>query len=220
MRKSVFLFAVMATLSSSAFASDVWYGGDFDGRNGYFSNLGPDLFGFEGICYDDFTWNSANPAGHIHGSIFADGATNMPVYWEIRSGMSTSGLGTLVASGDSAATFTNIGNAFGFNVFDFQANIGPVALTNGNTYWLGVATDTRVGGNGSEIGAIGTTSGVGGVGSPLLNHNALQWDANANTIVDSQDDLSLGISAAAVPEPASMAALGLGVAALLRRRKK
>ncbi|HLO98767.1 MAG TPA: PEP-CTERM sorting domain-containing protein [Fimbriimonas sp.] len=217
-KKLITIAALMGVAAASQ--SQVWYGGDFDGVNGYISNIGPNSFGFQGMVYDDFTWNSSSNADNILGSMFVGNVADDQLLWEIRQGVvsGTGTLGTLVASGTTTASYTFLMTEFGLNLYNMTASIASTPLVNGNTYHLGVAlitTDIN-----SSVGAVATTDGTNGIGSPLLNGNAFQWNASSNEVVGLSEDLSLGIGAAAVPEPASMIALGLGAAALLRRRRK
>lgn len=216
-KKLITIAALMGVAAASQ--SQVWYGGDFDGVNGYFSSFGPDVFNFEGMMYDDFTWNSASNAENIFGTIYVENTSEDQLVWEIRQGV-TSGvgtLGTLIASGTTTASYSFLTTSFGFNVYTMSASIASTPLVNGDTYHLGVALLTSD--SNTSMGAIGTTDGTNGIGSPILNGNAFQWNANSNDVFSIAEDLSLGIGAAAVPEPASMIALGLGAAALLRRRR-
>jgi hypothetical protein len=218
MKMKTLLVAGLALVAVAANAQTVWYGGDFDGVNGFISQSGPSTFAFQGIAYDDFTWNTNDPATGIRGTIFNGLASDTTLNWQIRSGMSAGNLGTLVASGTTVGAFVFAGNAFGINYYNMTAPIASTSLVNGNTYHLGVQVVTTSAN--SSVGAIATTAGVNGIGGPINNGNAFQWDSNAGTVVSlGADDLSLGIMSTPIPEPASIAALGLGALALIRRRR-
>lgn len=73
---------------------------------------------------------------------------------------------------------------------------------------FGVSTDS---GTWSYVSGTGSYTGLSGMGSYAISYNA---DANNFSTTQVVGNLQT------VPEPASMAALGLGAAALLRRRKK
>jgi hypothetical protein len=74
--------------------------------------------------------------------------------------------------------------------------------------------------NANFIGDVTTTNGVNGVGGPLNNDTSIAMDlASLNVISNGGFDLSMGISASAVPEPVSIGGLGLGALALIRRRR-
>jgi hypothetical protein len=218
MRKLIVL-ATLAVVgaSSSAFAADVWYNGDFAGANGTYSCLGPNGFGSDIVSFDDFTWNSAGLATYVRGTMI--GSTNFAgIWWEIRTGMGVGSNGTIVANGFAAATNVNIGSAFGATLYATTANITPTALTNGGSYWLGIAVDNRTGTSG--LYGVGWSTGTGGVGTPIGGDNALYMTGGATNSASATDGMSFGIGTTPVPEPASMAALGLGAIALIRRRRK
>ncbi len=210
----------LALLSTSAFASSVWYNGDDDTGGGFVAVVGTNGFGADVVEYEDFTWNSASNAGTINGTMLGTAAFSQ-VYWEIRTGMdpNTNNMGSLVASGTANATNVFVSNwtlNTSFDIYKMTANIGSVALTNGGSYFLGIAA---VSNSSSFIGGITTTSGANSVGSPVNNtNNFYNWAGSG--MGGNGVNLSMGIGTAAVPEPASMAALGLGAMALLRRRKK
>jgi hypothetical protein len=215
--KRLAILALATFVASSAFAVDVWYNGDFNAQNGTFSVLGTSAFGQDIVAYDNFNWNTANNATYVRATTIASNPFSQ-VYWEIRTGMAVSNTGTLVASGFAAATNTNIGSAFGATLYSTTANIGSVALTNGGAYWLGIAVDNIGGPTG--IYGIGWSSGVNAVGSPIGGADALVVIGGVASAAGAVDGMSMGIGYEVVPEPASIAALGLGALAPLRRRKK
>src|SRR5690349_782469 len=88
--KKLLVIAALIGVVSAANAQTVWYGGDFDGVNGYISNSGPNAFGFQGMAYDDFTWNSSQNATFVGGTLFNGLASDTSINWEIRSGLSAS----------------------------------------------------------------------------------------------------------------------------------
>jgi hypothetical protein len=72
---------------------------------------------------------------------------------------------------------------------------------------IGVSTDS---GTWSYVSGTGAFAGMMGMGSYSINYNALANNYASTSIVGDID---------AVPEPASMAALGVGAIAFMRRRK-
>lgn len=195
-------------------AEMVWYGGDFDGENCYWSGYGPDQVNFEGMLYDDFVWNSSSTAASICGTYFGDG--DDPLKWEIRQGVTPTYRGDLVATGVSQASFSWLGNQWDIDYYRFEANIDETTLVNGGSYWLGVAalTDSE-----NDVSGIGTTSGWNGVGSPLNDGNMMVFVDTYNNFIVPGYSASLGIASHAVPEPATLAALGFGLIACMRRRR-
>jgi hypothetical protein len=215
-------FAVLglATLASASMAQVVWYNGDDDGADGFAALVGsPNGFGTQYFQYEDFTWSSAATAKSIKGTVLGTSAFTS-IAWEVRTGMAVGNAGTLVTSGTTTANLTSLGAwavVPSFTRYLMTADIGSVALTNGGSYWLGVAMVVP---NASFIGGVTSTSGLNAVGGPLNNDNSIARNVVSGDVISNGGfDLSLGISASPVPEPASMAALGLGALALIRRRR-
>jgi PEP-CTERM motif len=213
----------LALLSCTSLAAPVWYNGNDDNLGGFAALTAPNGFGNSVFTqYEDFTWNSASNAGSIMGTMVASvGNPFSQLNWEIRQGMDfgTSNSGTLIASGTSTVNLTFVSNwslNTSLDVYTMTGDISSTALTNGGSYFLGFQI---VSPNSTFTGGITTTSGAGGIGSPLNNDNAFSVNGTGGFGLTGQD-LSMGIGTAVVPEPATFAVLGLGAVALLRRRRK
>ena len=195
-----------------------WYNGDFDGTNGFAND-------FDAFTYDDF--NVGAGGVHLNG-VFANCLTNATITnmnWEIRQGISEGNGGTLVASGSGSVTMTATGrNGFGFDEFNLLVKGLDVSLDEG-TYFLG----TNVGDLGGARSFVSTTVGTNSVGSPGGNNgntflNSTFFGANftdwQNLVGPGTWDVSYGVQTDSVPEPATFVAIGLGLAALVARRRK
>jgi hypothetical protein len=229
--KNLLLISALC-VAAAANSQTVFYGGDFDGRNGLIST---NSAGLESYSYDDFTLGGNTTVTEVFAN-FLDASTGLgfaSASWEIRSGVSTGNGGTLVASGSGAATSTATGR-FGFNLTEFQVMVSGLNVNLGaGTYHLGVRVD-------DGIGYISTTSGQdlgpGGdpnpavTGSPIANGNSFFNSAafSANWIPTSDPgafgpgtwDFSMGVNGV-VPEPGTFVVLGTALAGLvsLRRRR-
>ena len=168
-------------------------------------------------------------AGGVHlNGVFANCLTNATITnmnWEIRQGISEGNGGTLVASGSGSVTMTATGrNGFGFDEFNLLVKGLDVSLDEG-TYFLG----TNVGDLGGARSFVSTTVGTNSVGSPGGNNgntflNSTFFGANftdwQNLVGPGTWDVSYGVQTDSVPEPATFVAIGLGLAALVARRRK
>jgi hypothetical protein len=212
-------------LSVGANAQTVFYGGDLNKVDGLASQVSTAGGFTDARVYDDFSISSAQTITGVFGN-FLD-ATNggvSSILWEIRSGVSSGNGGVVVASGTNNSTPVATGNsAFGLSEYHYESAVSAFNL-NAGTYWLMVALN-----GGSNAAYVSTTSGSGGVGGPLNNGNSFfdstQFSSNfkpTGTVLNSgvDGDFSIGLrGSSAVPEPASLAVLGFGALALLRRRK-
>jgi hypothetical protein len=84
--------------------------------------------------------------------------------WQIRSGVSAGNGGTLIASGDGTASFTDLGAGVGGEVYTVDVNGLNVNLLAG-TYWLSVAPDI----SNSLNSGLSRTAGANAVGSPMAH---------------------------------------------------
>ncbi len=218
--------AVLLSLIAASAQSGTtkFYGGDIDG---VYARPSVEWTTGSYTTFDDFSW-----AGGTVEKLFGNywDAYSTPVVrfdYEIRSGMTSSSLGTLVASGSTTSfTWTDTGTDIsGYDIYAALADVTDFSLTAG-TYHLGLQVVTTAASFPRVY--VGTTSGTNGVGSPINNGNAF-WtldNGSTTTISRSSHDYSLGVigSAAAVPlPPAALAGFGLlgllGVVRKLRRRK-
>ena len=91
------------------------------------------------------------------------------------------------------------------------------SLVNGTRYWLALST---VGGSGGDSYQMG-----GHTQNSIYNDNGTFWYSNAGDLNnwDGQaltPEMAIYVEASPVPEPATMAALGMGALALIRRKRK
>lgn len=216
-------------------AGTLWYNGDADGRDAQANGIGASPVP-DSLVYDNFVV----PAGTtwtITGAFSTDlmnytGVTD--AYWEIRSGVSAGNGGTLLASGTSTATQTDLGySLFGFEVYSVTASGLSVTLGPG-TYYLTIApVSPSTGGLPANYSYVATTSGTNAVGSPAGDdgHSYMTSSGYGLNFTPATDpsvegpgtwDYSMGvIGVAAAPEPSGVVMLaigGLGVAGLIRVR--
>jgi len=237
-------FAILALLAAFAVgqAQTLFYGGDPDGRNGLVSGSNLVSAG-AATTYDDFNLSGASNITGVFGDWYVSPNQTAPITtaaYDIRTGITDDGTnvtntGTSVASGTVAVTETSTGlTGFGYNIMRITSGTINVNLAAG-TYWLGIAP-VGDGTNSIFVSTANGTVGIGsqaGIGSPLANGNSYfdsisvysgspGWYRTDNSVALGAGtwDFSYGVTGSPVPEPASMAALGLGVVALIRRRRR
>lgn len=235
MKSLIVAAAIAATLAAApahATMTTLFYGGD---TSYFYQNYSYALYseanantGANYQAYDDFTvpvgqnWTVGGMFAHIGDP--GDSAS-LSANWFIRTGVTTSSLGTLVASGsDVAGTISDsgVGDIINGELTSEKLSIGiaPVVLSGGQTYWFALQPISPTT---YHIFTGGTASNLNAVGGPLDNFS--YWYIGTQ-IQAYNSDLSAGLTgtsvALPVPEPASLALAGSGwlmLAALRRRRR-
>lgn len=183
---------------------------------------------------ENFTLSSASTLSSLTVFSYQTGSTTTSSFtagaWAIYSAapvnLTTGPLaGTLASTGAISSSFTNVYRVTPTTLTNSQRPIMQVTMDLGNlalgagTYWVAWALSGTV------------ASGPWGVPvTPVASGDALQYTSTTGTfaLVD-QDTITAGaqttemafnIQGSVVPEPATMTAMVVGVAALLRRRKK
>jgi hypothetical protein len=221
------LTATVVLMNLANAAGDlVWFNGGFDNENGLTSERNTDVS--DARTYDNFSLPSGyNQVTGLLGQFYlSDFLVDAPVYWEIRQGAAPGTGGTLIASGtQGGATYTAIGSGFGLTIYEIRMKLDtPVTLASNTVYWMTMAPV----GNGSGRAFVCTTNGAGAIGAPIGGDDGLidspplglSWFAAADIVGTGEANFAYGVQA--IPEPASMLALGAGLAGLLglRRRRK
>ena len=221
------LTATVVLMNLANAAGDlVWFNGSFDNRNGLASERNTVVS--DARTYEDFSLPSGyNVVTGLLGQFYlTSDLVGRPVYWEIRQGVAPGAGGTLIAAGTQfGATYTAIGSGFGLTVYEIRMKLDtPVTLVPNTVYWMTMAPV----GNGSGRAFVATTSGTGAIGTPTGGNNAifdsLQFNANllpvAGNIFSDATLANFAYGVQAIPEPASMLALGAGLAGLLGLRRR
>jgi PEP-CTERM motif len=242
----------LALTSSHANAGILWYNGDYDNRDALANGTAGINFNGPFVQVSKVYENFVVPTGQVwtitsvfstNEILYQSGAPVTMASWEIRSGLSSGNGGTLVASGDTAATNTpiaeNPSNFYNFTPSLVTATVASVKLTAG-TYWLSVVAD-----NSDPFFAdqsyIETTSGANSVGVPpgndgnsFISNNlpagkpgAYNFTATSTIEGAGNWDYSMGVGGtaapASVPEPSSLSMVAFGVfgtLVCLRRRAR
>jgi PEP-CTERM motif len=200
----------------------VFYGGDFNGITGLASQVNGLIF-TDAQTYDNFTLSTETQIDGIFANFLDTGSVRGgSLVWEIRTGVGDNNPGTLLFSGDDVATAALSGTNLTNIEYTYTCSTTPFILASGD-YFLSVAVN---GGDGECF--VSTTSGLNGVGGPLADdssfYNHPSQGANfavASNFAGAPADFAFGLrGAATTPEPATLAVLGLGVVALLRRRRR
>ncbi|HLO99790.1 MAG TPA: PEP-CTERM sorting domain-containing protein [Fimbriimonas sp.] len=215
--------ATLVGLVAGAQAQTVFYSGDFNGVNGHASQMGGTVFEDMRI-YDDFVLSQTTTITGVFANFLQfnqQGANS--IYWEIRQGITPGNGGTVVhASTVSPATVTATGNGLSiYTEYKYESAVSSFDLAPG-TYFLTVALSGPY-----DSAYLSETEGANGVGSTIGNNSAFldAWDVVNNDHFEvwtpKSTDYSMGlVGTAAVPEPASILAIGLGIGALARRKRQ
>lgn len=119
----------------------------------------------------------------------------------------------LVSSANATVTPLGAGWPTSSSIVSLPVNIN---LPSSGTYYVGVMGVLDGGANNDIVGVFNNTTNGGGGNGTMVNPGG-GWGLGGN-MMDTNADA--GYRLTAVPEPASMIALGIGAAALLRRRRK
>ncbi len=167
-----------------------------------------------------FFYNTATPdPANITGWQFAvfsnavgnGGTTDTSNTGDVLNGTFASGAVTVTA---------NFNGVTGNYLFHLDLSSANMTLAAG-TYWFGMAADLPFG-TGGQLAVAGNTmsdASSGALNARQMNGGGGFAITGNNAATDPAANLSYRLNGAPVPEPASMAALGLGALALIRKRR-
>ena len=150
--------------------------------------------------YDYFTTSNPGTFGTMHVKLLADSGSNTPGAY-------------LAQEDDATANYFTYGTYGGQTIYEVDLTLAtPWSITAGTEYWAGAS------GNGFDAGQVS----VAPSGNPLGDGHMAQFNAATYSFSTTVGDQAFILEGRAnpAPEPASMAALGLGICGLVARRRR
>lgn len=201
-------FVVVSTANSAT----LFYAGDFLGGTEHHSGPGS----INSVYYENFQLSSDSRVHTLYGNhvIIPQGQTF--VEWELRVGMSEGNGGTIIASDSNAlATVMPTGRFLPqfpqFLEYSLRVEVLDILLSAGS-YWMAVRPLVDAG--------LSITSGINGFGPTAGDQRSIghgQFLMQNYKVLT--EDWSYGVEGEPVPEPITIAGLGVGMALLRFRRR-
>jgi hypothetical protein len=216
--KRIAILAATLVTGSNAVADVLWYGGDFDGRNGMPSNHRIGAY-----TYDDFRIGKGGAdVKEVFGHIASLGGPFpfATAAYEIRRDISPGNGGILISSGLVEAKAEVVGSFGASAIYYVSLPNLDIELAEG-LYWMTLAPHSEIG----NYFAL-TTSGVNAVGTPVGNGNAFyHHPAEGFNFAPAIDvlgagtwDFSYGVAGTPVAEPRGLLILFGGLTLVWRLR--